>query len=208
MRADGVHATFHYVPLHSSHPGGRRFDGYEKTRCPMTDDVGGRLLRLPYYTSLAECDATRRRRGLSRRRRVVRPVTGTEVAGRTRAGLLVVAALLTGVAGAATLIISERYLGLADFAPLAQLWTFWAVFAAGLTFSFQQWAAVHEVSRRDIIVGGVATPRRLAARGSLLRHVGRHRCVPRAGLPLFVVGLAVRSCGTSVRHRPERRPSR
>ena len=50
MRAESVHATFHYVPLHSS-PGGRRFSA-RQTECPVTDDVSGRLLRLPFYTSL------------------------------------------------------------------------------------------------------------------------------------------------------------
>ena len=53
----GVHATFHYVPLHSS-PGGRRFAARE-TACPTTDDISGRLLRLPFYTGLNEADAER-----------------------------------------------------------------------------------------------------------------------------------------------------
>ena len=53
----GVHATFHYVPLHSS-PGGRRFAARE-VACPVTDSVAGRLLRLPFYTSLSDADAER-----------------------------------------------------------------------------------------------------------------------------------------------------
>ena len=53
----GVHATFHYVPLHSS-DGGRRFAARE-TVCPVTDSVSGRLLRLPFYTDLTESDAER-----------------------------------------------------------------------------------------------------------------------------------------------------
>lgn len=53
----GVHATFHYVPLHSS-PGGQRFAARE-VACPVTDDVSGRLLRLPFYTSLDDGDAQR-----------------------------------------------------------------------------------------------------------------------------------------------------
>jgi hypothetical protein len=63
---------------------------------------------------------------------------------------------VTGAAGAFTLIASERYLDLDAFAPLAQLWTIWAVLAAGLTFSFQQWAAVHSARRRDVLPGGAA----------------------------------------------------
>jgi dTDP-4-amino-4,6-dideoxygalactose transaminase len=53
----GVHATFHYVPLHSSE-GGRRFAARE-TECPVTDDISGRLLRLPFYTDLSDVDAAR-----------------------------------------------------------------------------------------------------------------------------------------------------
>ena len=63
----------------------------------------------------------------------------------TRAWLPAAAALVTGIAGAVTLIVSQRHLGLDVMAPLAQLWTIWAVMAAGLTFSFQQWAAIHPV---------------------------------------------------------------
>lgn len=54
LRERGVQATFHYVPLHSSEAG-RRFSDAE-SHCPVTDDISGRLLRLPYYTSLTEAD--------------------------------------------------------------------------------------------------------------------------------------------------------
>ena len=57
LRAEGIHATFHYVPLHSS-PGGRRVQAREST-CPVTDDVAGRLLRLPFFTTLADDDVDR-----------------------------------------------------------------------------------------------------------------------------------------------------
>lgn len=57
MAAAGVHATFHYVPLHSS-PGGRRFAARE-TACPVTDEISGRLLRLPFFTELSDDDADR-----------------------------------------------------------------------------------------------------------------------------------------------------
>lgn len=67
--------------------------------------------------------------------------------------LVVVAALLTGVAGGVTLIVTQSQLGLEKFAPIAQLWTIWAVLAAGLTFSFQQWAAINPVHRTSLITG-------------------------------------------------------
>jgi dTDP-4-amino-4,6-dideoxygalactose transaminase len=57
MRAEGVHPTFHYVPLHSS-DGGRRFSA-RQVDCPVTDDVSGRLIRLPFYNSLSEADVER-----------------------------------------------------------------------------------------------------------------------------------------------------
>ena len=50
----GVQATFHYVPLHSS-TAGRRFAARE-TECPVTTDVSGRLLRLPFHNDLGEDD--------------------------------------------------------------------------------------------------------------------------------------------------------
>jgi dTDP-4-amino-4,6-dideoxygalactose transaminase len=50
MTRAGVRATFHYVPLHSS-DGGRRFAGGE-TPCPVTGDIAGRLLRLPFHNAL------------------------------------------------------------------------------------------------------------------------------------------------------------
>jgi dTDP-4-amino-4,6-dideoxygalactose transaminase len=55
MRDRGVHATFHFVPLHSS-PGGRRFAAREVS-CPVSDRVSARLLRLPFYTDLTEAEA-------------------------------------------------------------------------------------------------------------------------------------------------------
>jgi len=57
MRAAGVMATFHYVPLHSA-PGGRRFAA-RPTDCPVTDDVSGRLLRLPFHNALGPAEVER-----------------------------------------------------------------------------------------------------------------------------------------------------
>jgi dTDP-4-amino-4,6-dideoxygalactose transaminase len=54
LRHEGVQATFHYVPLHSS-DAGRRFAA-RQTECPVTDDVSGRLLRLPFWNDLAPED--------------------------------------------------------------------------------------------------------------------------------------------------------
>jgi dTDP-4-amino-4,6-dideoxygalactose transaminase len=57
MRADGIQSTFHYVPLHSS-VAGRRFSA-STTDCPVTDDISGRLLRLPFYNDLSADDVER-----------------------------------------------------------------------------------------------------------------------------------------------------
>ncbi|MBI2435586.1 MAG: dTDP-4-amino-4,6-dideoxygalactose transaminase [Candidatus Hydrogenedentes bacterium] len=57
LRAQGVYAVFHYVPLHLSDMG-RRFGGKEGD-CPVTESVSDRLVRLPFYNELSE-EAQRR----------------------------------------------------------------------------------------------------------------------------------------------------
>jgi len=52
MAARGVQVVFHYVPLHSS-PAGRRY-GRAHGRLPITDDVSGRLARLPLWADMRE----------------------------------------------------------------------------------------------------------------------------------------------------------
>lgn len=55
MHSAGVHATFHYVPLHRA-PGGIKFAS-RRTECPVTDDISGRLLRLPFHNNLSADEA-------------------------------------------------------------------------------------------------------------------------------------------------------
>lgn len=57
MHADGIGSTFHYVPLHSS-PHGRRVAARE-VACPVTDDLSGRLLRLPFFNELTDAEIDR-----------------------------------------------------------------------------------------------------------------------------------------------------
>lgn len=52
LRSQGIHAVFHYVPLHSS-PMGRKL-GYEEGNLPVTEEIGGRLLRLPLYYEITQ----------------------------------------------------------------------------------------------------------------------------------------------------------
>jgi dTDP-4-amino-4,6-dideoxygalactose transaminase len=54
LRARGILAVFHYLPLHLSAMG-RRFGGHEG-QCPVTEEVSDRLLRLPFYTSMTEAE--------------------------------------------------------------------------------------------------------------------------------------------------------
>jgi dTDP-4-amino-4,6-dideoxygalactose transaminase len=54
LRALGILAVFHYVPLHLS-PMGRAFGGREGL-CPVTEDVTERLLRLPFYTAMTDAE--------------------------------------------------------------------------------------------------------------------------------------------------------
>jgi dTDP-4-amino-4,6-dideoxygalactose transaminase len=54
LKARGILSVFHYVPLHLSEMG-RRCAAAE-ARCPVTEDVSVRLLRLPFYNDLTESD--------------------------------------------------------------------------------------------------------------------------------------------------------
>ena len=47
LNQNGVHAVFHYVPLHAS-PMGQSY-GYHDGDLPVTEDLSGRLLRLPLF---------------------------------------------------------------------------------------------------------------------------------------------------------------
>ncbi len=57
MRKTGVNATFHYLPLHSSEAGQAFMS--RPTDCPVSVDISGRLLRLPFYNNLSERDLDR-----------------------------------------------------------------------------------------------------------------------------------------------------
>ncbi|MDB5042080.1 MAG: lipopolysaccharide biosynthesis protein RffA [Candidatus Eremiobacteraeota bacterium] len=58
LRELGVHALFHYVPLHSA-PAGLRYGRVHGGALPLTDDLSARLIRLPMHYDLgpAELDA-------------------------------------------------------------------------------------------------------------------------------------------------------
>ena len=52
LKARGVSAPFHYVPLHSA-PAGRRY-GRTPAPMPVTDDIAARLVRLPLYHAMRD----------------------------------------------------------------------------------------------------------------------------------------------------------
>ena len=54
LRANGVAGVFHYGPLHLSDVG-RRYGGAPGD-CPITEDISDRLVRLPFFNTLAEDD--------------------------------------------------------------------------------------------------------------------------------------------------------
>ena len=56
LKAAGIQAAFHYVPLHSS-PHGRAVGASDAL--PVTDSVAGRLLRLPLHPLLSDADVDR-----------------------------------------------------------------------------------------------------------------------------------------------------
>jgi dTDP-4-amino-4,6-dideoxygalactose transaminase len=51
----GVHATFHYQPLHNS-PAGTRLGRVGPGGCPVTESVADRLIRLPLYADMTEVE--------------------------------------------------------------------------------------------------------------------------------------------------------
>jgi dTDP-4-amino-4,6-dideoxygalactose transaminase len=52
LKARGILAVFHYLPLHLS-PMGRKLGGVAG-ECPVAEDVSERLLRLPMYVGLGD----------------------------------------------------------------------------------------------------------------------------------------------------------
>ena len=52
LNSRGIHAVFHYVPLHSS-PMGRKF-GCKEGDLPVTEELSARLARLPFYYEIDE----------------------------------------------------------------------------------------------------------------------------------------------------------
>ena len=52
LKQRGILAVFHYVPLHPLSPMGRRYGGKDGD-LPVTEEVAGRLLRLPFYFELS-----------------------------------------------------------------------------------------------------------------------------------------------------------
>jgi len=54
LKAQGILAVSHYVPLHSS-PVGRRFGG-NPAGCPVTDATASQLVRLPFFTQMTDAE--------------------------------------------------------------------------------------------------------------------------------------------------------
>jgi len=57
LRAQGINAVFHYLPLNASEMGSR-FGG-RSGDCPVAESVSDRLLRLPFYNNLTTSDQDR-----------------------------------------------------------------------------------------------------------------------------------------------------
>ena len=57
MKAKGVHAVFHYVPLHSS-PAGKIF-GRVQGKLENTDQLAERLIRLPLWIGMSDSEQER-----------------------------------------------------------------------------------------------------------------------------------------------------
>ena len=57
LKSRHILSVFHYLPLHLSDMGRRH--AAPGPRCPVTEDVSGRLVRLPFYVGLSEADQMR-----------------------------------------------------------------------------------------------------------------------------------------------------
>jgi dTDP-4-amino-4,6-dideoxygalactose transaminase len=57
LKARGIFAVFHYLPLHLSVMG-QKFNG-RNGDCPVTEDLSDRLVRLPFYNNLTPADQER-----------------------------------------------------------------------------------------------------------------------------------------------------
>jgi dTDP-4-amino-4,6-dideoxygalactose transaminase len=57
LKSRHILSVFHYLPLHLSDMA-RRYAAHEP-QCPVTEDVSGRLVRLPFYVGLSEADQMR-----------------------------------------------------------------------------------------------------------------------------------------------------
>jgi len=58
LRELNITAPFHYVPLHSS-PGGERFGRVAPGGCEVTEQISGRLVRLPLFSQLTPDEQSR-----------------------------------------------------------------------------------------------------------------------------------------------------
>ena len=54
LKAKGVHAVFHYLPLHRSEYAMRR--GWAGEECPNAESASNRIVRLPFYPQLSEME--------------------------------------------------------------------------------------------------------------------------------------------------------
>ena len=57
LKTRQIGSAFHFLPLHLSEMG--RLCGGREGDCPVTEDLSGRLLRLPFYAELKEADQAR-----------------------------------------------------------------------------------------------------------------------------------------------------
>ena len=57
LKDRGIHAAFHYQPLHTSRMG-RQYEG-RPGDCPVTEDISERLVRLPFFNSLSPQEQSR-----------------------------------------------------------------------------------------------------------------------------------------------------
>ena len=60
LKANHINAVFHYLPLNQSpFVNNKQMKDWKKSNCPITADVSGKIVRLPFYTGLNVKDQSR-----------------------------------------------------------------------------------------------------------------------------------------------------
>ena len=88
LKENGVTAVFHYLPLNKSAYALQMAElGWRMAKCPVTEDVTDRIVRLPFYTSMTEEEQGRVIEEVKKLNPCQWALAGNQAAGRLRGRL-------------------------------------------------------------------------------------------------------------------------